>query len=251
MLILWDIDATLITTSRAGIAAMGRAGRELFGDGFDELTVEYAGRLDPLIISDLLRAHGRPGAPEDITRFRDGYRRHLCALLKETMAARPCPGVLDALAALRADGRATMGLLTGNFPETGSIKLRAAGIDPDGFDIQVWGCDSPHDPPSRDDLPEVAMARFRERKGRLPAPSEVVVVGDTPHDVSCARAHGCRSLGVATGSYRVEDLERAGADLAMADLTDTSRVVAWLLNLDGERSGAGGARSARSVSRSV
>lgn len=251
MLILWDIDATLITTSRAGIAAMGRAGRELFGDSFDENTVEYAGRLDPLIIGDLLVAHGRTPSREAIELFREGYGRHLGALLEETKAAKPCAGVRELLAALRADGRAAMGLLTGNFPETGAIKLRAAGIEPDEFQVRVWGCDSPHDPPSRDHLPEVAMARHAGQKGGPISPTEVVVIGDTPHDVRCARAHGCRSLGVATGSYRVEDLERAGADLALTDLTDTERALRWLLNeTEAPRSGHRGP-SARSASPSA
>ena len=65
MLILFDVDATLITTSRTGIQAMGLAGRAAFGDSFDEHRVEYAGRLDPLIIADLLTAalaRARPGS---------------------------------------------------------------------------------------------------------------------------------------------------------------------------------------------
>lgn len=229
MLILWDIDATLLTTSRAGIGAMGRAGRELFGPSFDEHRVDYAGRLDPLIITDLLAAHGQPSSGAEVARFREAYGRHLQSLLDETRAARPCAGVVTLLASLRADARSVQGLLTGNFPETGSIKLRAAGIEPDEFEIRVWGCDSPHDPPSRDHLPEVAIARFALQKGRTVSPNDVVVIGDTPHDVRCARLHGCRSLGVATGSYRVEDLERAGADLALADLSDTARVMEWLM----------------------
>ena len=216
----------------------------MFGGSFDELRVEYAGRLDPLIIGDLLVVHGHPRTPDAMARFREGYRRHLEALLTEANTARPCPGVVVLLEALRAEGRATMGLLTGNFPETGAIKLRAAGIEPEDFEIRVWGCDSPHDPPSRDHLPAVGMQRYAERKGRAVSPKDVVVIGDTPHDIGCARAHGCRSLGVATGSFRVEDLERAGADLALADLTDTERALTWLT---GERTNGSAQRAAGSA----
>lgn len=238
MLILFDVDATLITTSRAGIAAMGLAGRERYGPAFDESRVSYAGRLDPLIIADLLRAHAVEVSDEEVSSFRRAYREHLERLLRTPGLAKPCPGVLDLLAALETrgvrggaagEGGGAMGLLTGNYPETGAIKLRASGVDPDRFIIQVWGCDSPHAPPSREHLPAVGMLRYKARFGRPIDPARVTVIGDTPLDIGCAKAAGCRSLGVATGPFGVEDLHDAGADLALPDLSETSRVLEWLL----------------------
>ncbi len=235
MLILFDVDATLITTSRMGIAAMGLAGRGLYGPGFDESRVSYAGRLDPLIIADLLRSHGVEVSDEEVSRFRRGYREHLERLLMTPGLAKPCPGVLELLGALEsrassggASGGA-MGLLTGNYPETGAIKMRASGVEPDRFVIQVWGSDSPHLPPAREHLPVVGMRRYEERFGRRIEAQRVTVIGDTPLDVGCAKANGCRSLGVATGPYGVEELRGAGADLALTDLSETERVMEWLL----------------------
>jgi phosphoglycolate phosphatase len=236
MLILFDIDATLLTTTRAGVHAMGRAGRRLFGGSFDESRVEYSGRLDPLIIADLLTTHERPAGPEDIGRFRDAYREHLAVLLETPGIAAPCPGVvalLDELAT--AVPHATLGLLTGNFPETGELKLRAAGIDPDRFPIRAWGSDSPHDPPARDHLPPVAMERFRAHTGEAIEPGRVTIIGDTPHDVACAHAHGCRCLAVATGLFTSEQLDAAGADRTFETLEDLGSVMGWLL----EREAAG------------
>ncbi|MBL0927391.1 MAG: HAD hydrolase-like protein [Phycisphaerales bacterium] len=228
-LVLFDIDATLITTSRTGIKAMGVAGRALFGEGFDENRVEYAGRLDPLIIADLLAAHGLPVTAEHTHRFRDLYRHHLQSLLQaHPGSAKPCPGVPELLDRLAREPSVTLGLLTGNFPETGDIKLRASGVDPGRFAIHVWGSDSPHSPPARDHLPPVGMTRYRERTGReLPA-RRVTVIGDTPHDIRCAKVHGCRSIGVATGHFSREELARSGADLAVDTLADTEAVARWL-----------------------
>ncbi len=231
MLILFDIDATLLTTTRAGIKAMGFAGRELYGPSFDEHAVEYSGRLDPLIIRDLLTIHGYPVNADAIQGFRDGYRRHLGALLEDRSLARPCPGVMDLLGALPKTPGVTLGLLTGNFPETGGMKLRAAGIDPDWFPITAWGNESPHHPPARDHLPPVALARFAARTGQAIDPRRVVIIGDTPHDVSCARAHGLRSLAVATGMFTVDQLAASGADRAVETLVDTRGVIAWLLDV--------------------
>lgn len=230
MLILFDIDATLIRTSGLGIAAMGRAGRELFGDSFNERTVDYAGRLDPLIIGDLLRAHALPETPDNHANFRAGYRKHLETLLSEPGKGVTCPGVPALLDRLFSRAGTTVGLLTGNFPETGAVKLRACGIDPERFHLSAWGDESPHHPPERDHLPPVAMKRYKQRHGRDVNPSHVTIIGDTPHDIRCARAHACRSLGVATGMFSVTDLETAGADLALPDLSDTDRVEKWLVS---------------------
>lgn len=228
MLILFDVDATLITTSRTGIKAMGLAGKSLFGPDFDERRVDYAGRLDPLIIADLLAAHDQPSDSAGINHFRAQYRVHLKSLLEDTQLAHPCPGVPRLLAALAGHSHTTLGLLTGNFPETGAIKIAAAGIELDQFAIQVWGCDSPHCPPARNHLPEVAFARYEAHTGCPLDPSLVTVIGDTPHDVACARAHGCRSLAVATGPFDEDALIRAGADRVEKTLEKTDELVEWL-----------------------
>jgi len=124
------------------------------------------------------------------------------------------------LAALRGMSQIAMGVLTGNFPETGTRKMKACGIDPGQFGVCAWGDDAPRQPPSRDQLPPVAMARFRRLYGREINPAAVTIVGDTPHDVSCAQANGCRSIAVATGRFSVDQLRDSGADHVLADLSD-------------------------------
>ncbi len=228
MLILFDIDATLVTTSRAGVAAMGDSGRELFGPHFREDTVEYAGRLDPLIIADLLRAHAIEITDATVARFRDGYARWLAHRLATPGVSRALPGVAALVDRLAHRPDLTLGLLTGNYPETGELKLRAAGLDPHLFPIRAWGCDSPHTPPSRNHLPPVAVERHFQRTGaRLPF-DRVVIIGDTPHDVACALTNGCRALAVATGMYDRATLAGAGAHLAVDDLADVEEIESWI-----------------------
>jgi phosphoglycolate phosphatase-like HAD superfamily hydrolase len=238
MLVLFDIDATLLTTGGAGITAMGHAGRAMYGDHFDEHCVEYAGRLDPLIIADLLVAHGVDPTPDAIAGFRAGYATHLGALLENTGVSCPCPGVPELLDALAGVEGLTLGLLTGNFPETGALKLRAGGIDPERFVVAAWGCDSPHVPPAREHLPPVAMGLYKERCLGEITGERVTIIGDTPHDVSCAKAHGCRVIGVGTGTFTVSELRAAGADLAVETLEDTRAITGWLLAGMGDGRGA-------------
>lgn len=229
MLILFDIDSTLITTGGVGVRAMGNAGRGRFGPTFDERRVEYAGRLDPLIIADLLRAHDIEVTPESIDAFRSDYGRELDALFQDNPGiGAPCPGVPTLLDALAHLPDATLGLLTGNFPETGAAKLIACGLDPERFAVRVWASDATQNPPARDHLPPVAMSRYEALRGPPIPSTSVVIIGDTPHDIACARAHGCRSLGVATGRFSRTDLEDAGADIALDTLAQTDFIVRWI-----------------------
>ena len=226
MLILFDIDMTMITTGGSGMRAMVEAGVELFGAGFHAEGVSFAGSLDPVIFSEILINNGQVDTPEMHRRLRAVYARRLEAKLTPGVA-RALPGVMELLDGVEKSG-ATLGLLTGNFEETGSMKLRSAGIDPTRFAVRVWGDESPHAPPLREHLVPVGIARGCTVRGAALAGGEVVVIGDTPHDVRCASASGCRSLGVATGHFSVEKLAEAGATRVVRDLSDTRGVLSWL-----------------------
>ena len=228
-LILFDIDGTLIDTLGAGINAVGRAGRELHGDHFDESRVEYAGRLDPVIFRDLLRAHKVPDDQHAVDAFRERYGAYLHEAIDGHAGA--CAGALALVDALEPLEHATLGLLPGNYPETGSIKLRACGFEPGRFTIHVWSTDAPGPEPVRSDMPPVGIERWRTLlNGDAPTdPRRVVIVGATPEDVKCAKAHDCRCLGVATHRYSAQDLFDSGADHAVETLQDTSAIASWLL----------------------
>lgn len=227
-MILFDVDATLISTHGVGVLAMQDAGRALYGPRFTVERTEFAGRLDPLIIEDLHRDNGIEPTAAGASRFRRLYRDNLVSRLNASSRARALPGVTPLLSRLQERNGVARGLLTGNFPETGSIKLHACGIDPEIFHIRVWGDESPRSPARREDLPPVAFGRYTEQFGRPVEPESVVVIGDTPYDVRCARANGCRSIGVATGRYNAAALEHAGADLVLPDLSDTRRILDWI-----------------------
>ena len=225
MLVLFDIDGTLLLTQRAGMNAMCDAGRELFGQSFTMDGVEFAGRLDCLIWLDLVRLNALEDTQANHDRFRTTYGLHLRRRLDTERKTLLLPGVGDLVQRLDAERGVTLGLLTGNYPETGRMKIASAGLDPNVFKVNAWGIDGR----TRRDLPPVAMERHREHHGRSVAPEQVIIIGDTPHDVDCAKAHGCRSIGVATGVFTREALNESGADLAVDDLSRTADVLAWML----------------------
>lgn len=225
MLILFDIDGTILLTQGAGIDAMRDAGRELFGPHFTVDGVEFSGRLDTLIWSDLARSNGVENSPEQHDRFRAAYGRLLQHRLETHPTARLLPGVRDAVHHLAQREHVTLGLLTGNYPETGRLKIQKAGLDPDMFKVAAWGIDGG----TRRCLPPVAMRRHADLTGQSVRGKDVVIIGDTPHDIDCARANGCRSIGVATGAFSTRELEDAGADLAVESLAESTTVVRWML----------------------
>lgn len=226
--LLFDIDSTMIDTSRSGMRAMLDAGRELYGDGFTTEGIDYAGRLDPLIVHELLERIGVEPSAEAHGAFRRTYRGHLERRLREPGVARALRGVPEVLGKLRSDPGVVLGVLTGNYRETGSMKLAASGIDPAWFRVGVWGDESPHWPARRDHLPPIAIERFGALSARVIDPATVTIIGDTPHDVRCGRVNGCRVLGVATGRFGASELKDAGADLAVEDLSEVDRIVSYL-----------------------
>jgi phosphoglycolate phosphatase-like HAD superfamily hydrolase len=225
MLVLFDIDGTILLTHGAGLKAMLDAGRELFGERFTTDGVEFSGRLDMLIWSDLTRINGVTNTDDEHDRFRAAYGRHLTARLTGNPTAKLLPGVRELVDHLSGVDHITLGLLTGNYPEIGRFKIQMAGLDPDVFKVAAWGCDGS----ARRDLPPVAMQRLVELTGRTARGEEVAIIGDTLHDIDCAKAHGCRSIGVATGAFSVDELRAAGADLAAETLADTASLIRWMV----------------------
>ncbi len=228
MLLLFDVDGTLLLSSGQGAKAMQEAGREVLGPTFSLSNVTFAGRLDPIIFRDGLKASGlHDGFESRHDAFRVAYAESLTRRLAASGVARPLPGVMDLLARLRERDDVTLGLLTGNYPETGATKLRAAGIDPAWFPVAVWGIDGA----TRRDLPPVAIHRYEVlHEGRRPR--RLVVIGDTVHDVDCAHHAGGLVLAVASGpAYTRADLQAHDPDLLLDTLEDTDTILAWLESL--------------------
>jgi phosphoglycolate phosphatase len=229
MLILFDIDGTLLVTQGAGVRAMEDAGRELFGPHFTMEGIEFSGRLDVLIWNDLADLNRVERGDEHHETFRQAYGRHLTLRLHRDRTAKLLPGVEALVKRLSDDVDVTIGLLTGNYPETGRLKIQLAGLNPDMFQVTAWGCEAMR----RRDLTPLAIDRHHKRTGRRLLHDRVIVIGDTPHDVDCAKAHGCRSIGVATGMFSVDVLTEAGADLAVPTLEDTDAILDWILQTPG------------------
>jgi phosphoglycolate phosphatase-like HAD superfamily hydrolase len=224
-LVLFDIDGTLIRTAGAGLRGMNAAFARLYGVEAALAGIPFAGRTDCAIVGDALRRIGREPAAEEIRRVRAAYVDDLRVEIQRHMAD-PCevlPGVEALLDDLAAVPGIEMGLLTGNFEEGARVKLGHFDLWR-RFSFGAFGDEHTERRP----LVPVAISRARDAGVPIPAPDRVVVIGDTPLDVDCARAHGARSVGVATGPFDREALRAAGADVVFDTLRDASEFGAWL-----------------------
>lgn len=224
MLLLFDIDGTLLDTKGAGRRAMERVAAELFGDAFSFEAVSFGGNLDPCIFREAAAANGLAMDHDEAhaafaARYVPQLRAELEANAGDALACEALAGVHDALAECRAwvdDGAATLGCLTGNYTQAAPVKLGHVGIDVEQFTVTAFGDEAD----TRPGLVELALHKHRNGSDRPIDPRRVVVIGDTVRDVGCAKAHGCVAYAVCTGSGTRDELVAAGADVIADDLTD-------------------------------
>ncbi len=219
ILLLFDIDGTLLLSGGAGLRALNAAFLEQFGvvDAFAGLPV--AGRTDPLLLRDALARAGLEAGAAERRRFHDRY----CELLtREIVHPGPrkglMPGVRDLLARLDQRRDLSVSLLTGNFARAARIKLEHFGL----WQFFVAGAFG-DDATERDALVPVAVERARTSGLEVATLTHVVVIGDTPLDVRCAAAGGATSIAVATGSFDEGMLAESGASAVLPDLANEDR----------------------------
>jgi phosphoglycolate phosphatase len=229
-LVLFDIDGTLLTARGAPRRAFTRAMVEVYGTAGPIGEHRFDGKTDPQIARELLRAEGMAddaittGLPSLWVAYLRELRQEFAAPSHQTHVY---PGVRELLAALAAQhaGDAVLGLLTGNIAEGARLKLASAAIDTP-FVVGAFGSDCER----RDGLPTVAVERARQQVGVAFTRRDIVIIGDTPSDITCGLSLGVRAIGVATGSHQQGDLSDAGADAVFDDFSATADVLDAILS---------------------
>jgi phosphoglycolate phosphatase len=218
LLVLWDVDYTLVAADGLGTRLYEVVFREMFGR---ELTAvaPKAGRTDRAIVGDTLALAGVPVSAVD------PFLAALARVAAEGAvpgAVRPLPGAAAAIAALAAAG-IRQSVLTGNIEPLAALKLERAGLG-DQLDLAAGAYGDTHE--VRAELVTAARAAAGRRYGTGFPGARTVLIGDTPLDVEAALATGARVVGVATGSYRAAELAAAGAHVVLPSLADTGAVLA-------------------------
>ncbi len=237
LLVLWDIDYTLVATDGVGRYLYEVVLAELYGLGLPSPLASMAGRTDSSIALEVLTAAGVPEPDGELSRFQDllaARAPELDGMVREQ--GRVLPGAAEAIAALAGlassdDGRQPViqSLLTGNIPALARVKLGALGlIEHLDLGIGAYGDVSQF----RADLVPVARQNAALRYGADFSGTATVLIGDTPNDIEAAATTGARSIGVATGSFTMQQLIDAGAEVVLPDLSDSGLVVSAVLKAD-------------------
>ena len=222
LLVLWDVDGTLIDSAKLG--------RDAFFEAFEAVTgsppsamVPFAGRTDLEIAHDMLEVAGLQADDGMLARFEEALVAAMEARAGELRArGRPLPGVAAALERLAAEPGVIQSLLTGNIERNARVKLAAFGLDRH-LDFAAGAYGSDHR--VRGELVAIARRRASERHNVEIDRDDVVLIGDTPLDIAAAREGGARAVGVATGPFDEAALRAAGADAVLANLGESEELM--------------------------
>lgn len=229
LLVLWDIDHTLIETRGVGHAIYQRAFTAAFGIELGRLA-KVSGRTELDIMTETLRINGLEPIDEAIAKLAraliDGYQA-----ARDELAAkgRTLPGAKATLARLAKDDQVYQSVLTGNLKEVARIKVEVFGLAPYlNLEAGAYGEDD-HD---RARLVQLAQQRAQTVTGDAFINSRTVLIGDTPNDIRAGKEAGVRVIGVASGKSSTNELTGAGAELVLADLTQPELLVTIMLGRD-------------------
>ena len=214
-LVLFDIDGTLIRTGGAGMRAFAHVFATEFNatEGFERLS--FAGRTDGSLLREFFAVHSIPATEENFRRFFNRYVFWLHHLL-QTSQAQVCAGVWEFIRGLKAlEPPPLLGLLTGNIRTGAEIKLRHLQLW-DEFATGAFADD--HE--ERGQIARIARSRGSELLNEDLAGDQVLVIGDTPLDIRCAREIGAKVLAVATGGTPLAELQAHQPDWAVSSLRE-------------------------------
>lgn len=219
-LVLFDIDGTLVLTMGAGKEALRVALADDFGIAEPKVDLDYGGRTDRSIARELFEINEIEATDQHYLRLFESYLRELRAHLPR-ITGRLLPGVPELLDQMTARPHMHLGLLTGNIEQGAYVKLAHYEID---RYFHFGGFGDHHE--ARDDIAREGKKRAEQSLGLNFEQKQVFVIGDTPHDVTCARAIGARCIAVSTGYAPIESLRAAEPDVLLEDLSSINDVLA-------------------------
>ena len=232
LLVLWDVDHTLVDSDGVGRELYEVTFGEMFGREMPQ-PGSMAGRTDRAIAIEVLTLAGVDEPQQCVDVFHRAMATRAAGLADLVAErGRALPGAAQAMAALaELGGRAarvavTQSLLTGNIRPLAEVKLRPLGLT-DHLDLDAGAYGEAHE--IRAELVHLARANAAGRCGGDFDGDATVIVGDTPLDVEAALATGARAIGVATGGFSAAQLAASGAHAVLPDLSDTGQVLAAIL----------------------
>ncbi len=224
-LLLFDIDGTLLNMSAINRRILVDALLKVYGTSGSAETCNFAGKMDSRIIYEILQSSELSTA-EIAAKFELAKRTYIEMFRAEATVADVVimPGIYELLDELSRHSELLLGLLTGNFEGSGRHKLELPGIN-HYFPFGAFADDGHH----RNELPPVAIRKAYELTGQHFSDHDIIIIGDTEHDIACAKTVNAKSIAVATGTYPANELQRHQPHVLYNDLSQTDVVLAEIL----------------------
>jgi len=215
VVVLFDVDETLVHTGGAGARSWKAAFDKLYGVPADIGAHTSAGETDPQVAREtFVGVLGRQPSDDELGRLYAQYLLHLADDIVVADQYRVLPGAEKTLVALGEAG-VMLGLVSGAMEGAARTKLVPANLNR-FFIFGAYGSDSP----DRGELTHIGVQKAATLHRDL-EPAQVFVVGDTPRDIEAAKVAGAVSVGVATGHYSVDELTAAGGGFVLDSLEQT------------------------------
>ncbi len=224
-LVLFDIDGTLLKVGSMNRRVLSDALIEVYGTDGSTSSKDFSGKMDSSIIYEVLSSAGlkRTQIAKKFNKAREAYT----ALFRKRARREDitlCEGVRELLNALSERNDVLLGLVTGNFEGSGRHKLKLPDLDR-YFPFGAFADDAI----DRNELPRIALERAQRMTGTNYSPAQIVIIGDTEHDIRCARTIEARSIAVATGNFTMEELARHNPDALFRNFAETDKVLAEIV----------------------
>lgn len=223
---LFDLDGTLVTTGGAGIRALDRAFKEVYGLSRAGEGIPFAGKTDPRIVREIIaikiKREARPGEVESVC---EAYLKFLPDEVRKAPDYQMIPGTEECLKGFGDAGDILVGLGTGNLERGARIKLERAGLNK-YFSFGGYGSDAEE----RSELLRIGLARAASQAGKKFSAQDALVIGDTVLDIRAARKSGMRVAALICGHGHAEELADARPDILLKDFTEWRLLLPFLKN---------------------
>ncbi|KAF4157931.1 hypothetical protein CNMCM6069_004810 [Aspergillus lentulus] len=244
MVVLFDIDGTLCRSEELSIDAYFSCVSAVVGKTITHANtpVNLHGQTDLSLLHSILDYYGVDDKSLLTETFFQLHPQYLEDSNARGLPAVPCPGAKEMLGWLteyrdkHCYPPIHIGLLTGNSRPNALLKLRAAGIDTSIFDLEISSFGDVH--PDRHTLFQDSFAKLQACYGLGINAHDIIIVGDTPLDVECAKQSGCSVIAVATGSYKVDDLALLQPDFCCSQLPEAKDFLALMFTPSSQRGAA-------------
>jgi len=222
--VLFDLDGTLVSTGGAGIRALDRAFKDIFGLERAGEGIRFAGKTDPRIIREIIATKtGRAAQDGELAQIAEAYLKYLPEEVSNRHDYQTLPGIETCIKGLLDRGDILVGLGTGNLERGARIKLEPAGFNP-YFSFGGFGSDSE----DRPELLKIGLSRATNGSGVKIPPSDALVIGDTILDIDAARKAGMPVAAVTCGHGDPDELKAARPDLLLKDFTEYELILDFL-----------------------